>query len=381
MNDFSEVKNLIEAQGSAWATFKKSNDERFADLKSDVDSLAKEIGRAPLRGLFGESSSGTNAPEMKAFNVFVRTGTDAREQKSMSIGSDPDGGYLVPSPMHNQIMSVMKEMSPVRGLARIVDMGPGSTTSFVVSRGGTGASWVGETASRAATDTPALANTTIELCELYALPMLTQRLLDDSGFDVGAWMTAELAERFAEVEGQAFIDGNGIAQPRGLFTYTTAATADSSRTWGQFEHVNSGANGSFHTDKGDKLITLVMKLKPQYRQRASWLMSTEVLEDIRLLKEATTDRYIFEPSLAAGVPPTLLGYPVFVDDRMPALATGSLSCAFGDWQRAYTVVQRPPIRVLRDPYSTKGSVGFYSTMRTGGGAVDFNAAKFLRFAA
>ena len=367
--NLDQIASILDTQSEAFAEFKARQEQR-------LDQLELKAAR-PGAGVFGGTGA-MGAEETKAFKAWMRNG---QEQKAMSVGSDPAGGYLVPSPIHDSISKALKALSPMRGLARVIDMGEGSGTDFVHSRGGTGAAWTGETGARAETDSPELANINVPLCELYAQPSVTQKLLDDAGFDVEAWLTAELSEVFAETEGAAFISGDGIAKPRGLFTYTTAATADATRAWGTFEHVKSGANGAFHTDQGDKLITLLMKVKPAYRQRASWLMGTEVLEKIRLMKEGTTNRYLFEPSLQAGEPARLMGYPIVIDDRVPALGTGSLSLAFGDIASAYTIVQRQPIRMLRDPYTAKPYVRFYTTHRIGGGAVNFDAVKFLQFAA
>ena len=166
-----------------------------------------------------------------------------------------------------------------------------------------------------------------------------------------------------------------------MFAYGTAATGDDSRAWGTFEHVLTGANGDFHTTKADPLQDLIGALKDQYLQNASWLMRREVRTKIRKLKEATSDRYLWEPGMQAGQPDRLLGYACKVDQYVPTLATGSLSLAFGDIKEAYTIVDRLGVRTLRDPYTAKPYVVFYSTKRTGGGAVNFEAVKFLKFSA
>jgi hypothetical protein len=215
----------------------------------------------------------------------------------------------------------------------------------------------------------------------FQLPLseAEQKILDDAAVNVESWLAGKVADKFARVEGAGFTTGTGVGQPRGLFAYTTAATGDDSRSWGQFEHVVTGANGAFHTTKADPLQDLLGAFKDQYLQRASWLMRREVRTAIRKMKEATSDRYLWEPSLQMGQPDRLLGYPARVDQYVPAIATGSLSLAFGDIAEAYTIVDRMGIRTLRDPFTAKPYVVFYSTKRTGGGAVNFEAVKFLKF--
>ena len=191
----------------------------------------------------------------------------------------------------------------------------------------------------------------------------------------------KVADKFARVEGTVFLQGSGTGKPRGLCSYNTAATADETRAWGVFEHVITGANADFHTTKGDPLQDLIGAFKDEYLQAASFLMRREVRTKIRKMKEATSDRYLWEPSLQAGQPDMLLGYAARVDQYMPALATGSLSLGFGDFRQAYTIVDRVGIRTLRDPFTNKPYIVFYSTKRTGGGAVNFEAVKFLKFTA
>ena len=215
---------------------------------------------------------------------------------------------------------------------------------------------------------------------MYASPKVTQTLLDDSAVDIESWLAMKVADKFARVEGTAFLQGNGAGKPHGLCAYSTAATADETRAWGVFEHVITGANGDFHTTKGDPLQDLIGAFKDEYLQAASFLMRREVRTKIRKLKEATSDRYLWEPSLQAGQPDMLLGYAARIDQYIPALATGSLSLGFGDFRKAYTIVDRVGIRTLRDPFTDKPFVKFYTTKRVGGDVVNFEAIKLMKFA-
>jgi len=434
MSDLSEVKNLIEEQGRAWEEFKRTNDElikakadgkAIADIeaklanmtaaldesKTRADELFEEIKASKRPSLGGGESDmqkeaksfndalradmqskGRPAAEISvdayaqyksAFVNLVRHGDlerlSADERKALSAGSDPDGGYLLPTPTVGRIVSKVYEQSVMRQIANVQ---PISTDALegVVDNGDAGAGWVSETGTRSETTTPQVGKWRIEAHEMYAEPRVTQKLLDDAAVDVEMWLAGKIADKFARVEGTAFWSGTGTGQPRGLATYTTAATGDDSRAWGQFEHVKSGANGDFHTTKADPLQDLIGAMRDQYLAAAVFVMRREVRTKLRKLKEATSDRYLWEPSLQAGQPDRLLGYPVRIDQYMPALTTDSLSLAFGDFAEAYTIVDRLGIRTLRDPYTAKPYVKFYSTRRVGGGAVNFEAAKFLKFA-
>lgn len=214
------------------------------------------------------------------------------------------------------------------------------------------------------------------------MPSITQQLLDDNAFDLGNWLVEELGDAFGDAEADAFINGNGVARPRGLFTYDVVSTADSTRAHDKFQYVATGGAGAFSaSNPSDALITLVYTLKAQYRQNAVWLMSSEVAQAVRKFKSTTTNEYLWQPSTQAGQPSTLLGYAVYEDETIPAIAANSLSCAFGDFSRAYTVTDRNTA-LLRDPYTNKPFVNFYATKRLGGGGGrDTRAVKFLKFSA
>lgn len=436
MTDILEIKSLIEAQGKAWEEHKKTNDEllkakaegkavadleaklakisdemdKLAELKADFDKFIIESQRpgaskgdenteaeckqwnAMLRADFqskgrsipAEVSVDAYAQYKSAFYSLVRHGDierlSADERKALSAGSDPDGGYLLPTPTVGRMVKKVYEQSTMRQLANVLAISTDALEG-IVDNDEADAGWVSEMGARNDTDTPQVGKYRIEAHEMYAQPKVTQKLIDDAATDVEAWLADKVADKFARVEGNAFWNGNGVGQPRGLAAYTTAATGDGSRAWGTFEHVLTGANGDFHTTKADPLQDLLGAFKDQYLQNAAFAMRREVRTKIRKLKEATSDRYLWEPSLQAGQPDRLLGYPVRIDQYIPAITTGSLSLAFGDFREAYTIVDRIGVRTLRDPYTAKPYILFYSTKRTGGGATNFESVKFLKFSA
>lgn len=383
--DLVDVKNLIEDQGRDWQEFKgrndarhKSNEDALRDLKAEFESAVKVMNRAGVSGL--QPGSSANSPEMKAFDVFARTGRELPELKAMNAGDDAAGGYLVPEHIELTLTKYLREISPMRRLARVVNTEV-SQYSFPHSTGGTGYTWVGEEGSRPETAAPGLKMVDVPVKEVYASPKITQKLLDDNAFNLETWLVDELSEAFGDGEGDAFINGDGVLKPRGLFTYTAVSTADASRAHDEFQYIPTGGAGDWAgSNPSDALITLIHAVKPRYRRSSSWLLSPEVLEDIRKFKDGQGN-YLWQPSAQAGQPSMLLGYPVEEDENLPAIGSNSLSAAFGDFSRAYTIVDRRT-SFLRDPYTAKPYVVFYSTKRVGGGgARDTRAVKFLKFAA
>lgn len=433
--DISEVKRLIEDQGRAWEEFKKTNDEAIkakadgkavGDLEAKLANISEQLDKVEdLKSQFdafvlksqrpgaGEGKADELAAEAKSWNAMLRADfqskgrpvpaeigaeeyaqyksaffsmvrhgdlerLSAEERKALSAGSDPDGGYLLPTPTVGRMVKKVYEQSVMRQLANVVSISTDSLEG-IVDNDEADAGWVSEIGTRTETDTPQVGKYRIEAHEMYASPKATQKLIDDAATDIESWLADKVADKFARVEGNAFLNGTGVGQPRGLCTYSMAATADSSRAWGVFEMVKSGANGTFHSTKADVLQDLIGAFKDQYLQNAVFLMRREVRTAIRKMKEATSDRYLWEPSLQAGQPDRLLGYPARIDQYMPALATGSKSLAFGDFREAFTIVDRIGVRTLRDPYTAKPYVVFYSTKRCGSGAVNFEAVKFISF--
>jgi HK97 family phage major capsid protein len=198
-------------------------------------------------------------------------------------------------------------------------------------------------------------------------------------FDIESWLASEVAVEFAEEEGAAFITGNGVKKPRGILGYTPVANAN--YAWGSVGFVASGAAGAFVAapNGGDCLISLQHSLKSGYRNNGTFMMNDLTFEAVRKLKDSN-GAYIWRPGIEAGSADTLLGKPVSVDDNMPDIAANSYSIAFGDFQRGYIITDRMGARVLRDPYTNKPFVHFYTTKRVGGGIQDFAAIKLLKFA-
>ena len=404
--DMSEVKGLIEAQGRAFEEFKRVNDERIeavkkgngvADLEAKLatmsdamsrieaekQALEARVNKIGLSGVGEGKGDDAKAEHKSAYMKWLRKGVDSGlaelEAKALNITTDADGGYAVPEEIDRDIQQTLLDISPVRSVATVRQI---STSDYkkLVSRRGAASGWVDEDDGRAATNTPTLAQVTPFMGEIYANPQATQTMLDDVFFDAESWLAGEIADEFAYQEGVAFITGNGTKKPKGFLAYSTAATADSGRAFGTLQHVLSGADGAFVAapNGGDCLITTVQSLKSGHRPGAVWMMNSLTLAAVRKLKDGDGN-YLWRPGLEAGAPSSILGYRVVEAEGMPDLAADSLSIVFGNFRAGYLIVDRVGVRTLRDPYSNKPYVGFYTTKRVGGAVVDSEAIKVVKF--
>jgi len=388
----------------AFEAFKDGNDERLAQLerrlsadavttdkvdrlnraldetKRVVDDLALKSARPHLGG--PAPRSGASLQHKAAFDAYVRKGeaTQLRdlEAKALSVGSDPDGGFLVPDELERAVNRGVRNVSPIRAIAGIRRVS-GSVYKKPFAITGAESGWIAETAARPETDTPILAELSFPTMELYAMPAATSALLDDSAVDIDEWIADEVRDSFAQQEGTAFVTGNGTAKPKGFLDYTKVDNG--SWSWGNIGFVKTGVNGAFaSTDPGDKLIDLVYAVKSGYRSNGTFVFNRAVQAVIRKMKDGDGN-YLWQPAAKAGDASTLMGFAIAESEDMPNLATDSYSVAFGDFRRGYLIVDRAGIRILRDPYSSKPYVLFYTTKRVGGGVQDFDAIKLLKFAA
>jgi HK97 family phage major capsid protein len=435
-----EIKTLIEQQGKAFEAFKethaelKKNDvvtaekleriekslddavETKAKLETAIKAEQKEREDLELRLAKMGKGFGDDAKfdlEVKQFNVMLKssaadrqtayTPVDAEgyraykaafeafmkkdgrlltadEIKTLSAGSDPDGGYLVTPDTAGRMVMKIYETSEVRQIASIQSIST-DRLEGIEDLGEAGAGYAGEQNQGSDTTTPQLGKWTIPVWIIDTEPKATQSILDDANVDVEAWLAGKVADKFARFENAEFVAG--ATKIRGFTSYTTAADSGAGVTWGSMGYVATGTSGDFGSTvatTGDKLIDVVGVLKQGYLANARWVTNRAVLTKIRKFKiAATTDAYMWQPGLQAGQPETILGYPVSRMEDMPALGSNSLSLAFGDFRTAYQIVDRIGIRVLRDPYTAKPYVKFYTTKRTGGGVVNFEAVKFLKF--
>jgi len=322
----------------------------------------------------------------QAFNYYLRRGDKSLNndiKNSLSVGSDPDGGQWVPASTANRVITRLFETSPVRQLADVMTIGTDRLEIPKDVDEATSGGWVGETQSRSTTATPKVGLHEIPVHEQYAQPQTTQKMLDDAQFDIDGWLSNKIANILLRTENAGFVNGNGVMKPRGFLNYSSSATTseDASRAWGKLQYVFTGKDGGFKaagSGPADCLIQLQQKLKSQYRQGAVFTMNRFTKATIRTLKNSNDDYYLI-PDLSGNGRDTLLGFPVVEFDDMPDIASKSFSVAFGNFGEGYQIVDRIGIRVLRDPFTNKPYVKFYTTKRVGGDVVNFDALKLLRF--
>jgi HK97 family phage major capsid protein len=306
------------------------------------------------------------------------TGLKSLEGKALAVSTNvgADGGFLVPEETEREIGRRLAVVSPLRAIAGHREVsGNVYRKPFLVT--GAASGWVAETAERTETASPTLAEIAFPTMELYAMPAATASLLDDAVVDLDQWISSEVEAAFAEQEGTALVTGNGTNKPKGFLDYTKVAEA--SWVWGQIGYIATGVSGALPaSNASDVLIDTVYALKAGYRQNATWVMNRKTQASIRKLKDADGN-YLWQPPAAPGNRAMLMGFPLVEAEDMPDAAADATPIAFGDFSRGYLVVDRTGVRVLRDPYTAKPYVLFYTTKRVGGGVQDFDAIKLLKY--
>ena len=374
--DVSELKGLFEEQFRAFEAFKAENDrqqgangETLETLNRRLDEIETALNRS-ARGPAETPERTAENPEARAYFEYLRHGTrdepnpanralSREEMKSLTVGNDPAAGYLAPAEFAREIIKGEVEFSPLRNWARVRET---SRNALQIPRrtGTFGAVWVAEQATRAETEGLTYGLEDIPTHEMYALVDVSQQMLEDSEFDLEAELRMEFAEQFAVTEGAGFVDGNGVGRPEGLL-----ANAEVAETVSGSATSIADANG-----QADGLISLWHSIKTGYAIRGAWLLNRATLAAVRKLKD-DQKQYIWQPGVAAGQPNTILGSPYVELPDMPDVAANATPIVFGDLRRAYTVVDRVQLSVLRDPFTqaTAGKIRFIARRRVGGQVV------------
>jgi HK97 family phage major capsid protein len=377
-----EVKNALAGFLGEFKTFQADIRTKLKDTESQLAMLSAKsiaVSRAPLSGAVDHE-----APHKKAFSAYLRSGDDdgfrhlGVEGKSLNTQVAAEGGYLVDPQTAAEIVGVLRSSASVRAIANVVTV-EATTFDVLVDHTEIGAGWASETAATAETDTPRVERIQIPLHELAAMPKASQRLLDDTAFDVEGWLAQRIADKFSRAEAAAFVSGDGNEKPTGFLTYPKVDNV--TWIWGSLGYVPTGETGDFSaSDPADAIVDLVYALGARYRANAAFVMNSKTAGAVRKMKDAD-GRFLWSDSLAAAEPARLMGYPVLIAEDMPDIAQGAFAIAFGDFRAGYTIAERPDLRILRDPFSAKPYVLFYATKRVGGDVSDFAAIKLLKFAA
>jgi HK97 family phage major capsid protein len=293
------------------------------------------------------------------------------QSKSLSVNAKEDGGYLVTSQLSKKITTLLQEQSIIRQLASSETI---STDSLEILEdlGTLGAGWVTEVQNRPDTDTTQFGMKKIMVHELYAQPKATQKLIDDARIDIEKWLCQKLVEVFSAKENDSFINGDGVGKPRGMLNYAAG------KEWGTIERIKS-ADKALITP--ESIFKLYHALRENYAAKSAFILSPSALQEVRMLKDSTSGRYLCTPSLNDKAPATLMGRPIYVCAHLPELAPNSTPVIFADFSAAYKIVDRFGLRIMRDPFTDKPFVKFYATKRVGGDVVNFKAIKLLQISA
>lgn len=360
---FADVKTTIQ-------DYHKKMDQKIKDLKGEFSNMIQHqnlYGKSNTMPCFKMQSNTIFRDE--GFMEFIKTGL---YQKSLST-SDESGGYLVAYPTQEFIAQSMMMLGSIRSHAKVSTIS-GDHLDVMVDRLQSDAGWVSEKEDRRETKTPTLKCQRIHAHEIYAKPMISQKLLDDAYLDVEAWIAEHIAHAMLRLENLSFVHGDGLGKPKGFLTYPKVPVGQG--TFGAIECVKSGRDGGISSI--DVFYQAIEAMKPEYLEGAIWYMSRSCLTQIRRLK-SSDGMPLWQPSLIQGEPSLFLGFPVILSDEMPIVKEGnpSDSVVLSHFKRAYQIVDRQDLRLLRDPFTSKPFVEFYATKRVGGDVVDFDAIKII----
>ena len=395
MDDAIEAKNKLEAAIQAERKEREDLEARLnrkgatassvealmlGDFNRQLKRRREELRKPVLADLDEQQYADYKSAQNNYFRIGDK-GMSAEELKTMQISIDPDGGYLVTPDIAGRMIKKLYETSPIRQIASVSNTSKDKVEG-VEDLDEAGAGYAGERATSGNTDTPQVGKWEIPIANIDTEPKATTNLLDDADVDIEAWLANKVSDKIGRFENAEFCTGvGGPNKIQGITTVTTAADTGSGVAWGSLGFVKTAANGAFNgTNPADKIFDLIGLLKEAYLQNARFLTRREVITLMRKFKD-TAGNYLWQPSLILGNPESFAGYPITRAEDMPALSTNGFSMAFGDFREGFQIYDRQGIRVLRDPFTAKPYVKFYTTKRTGGGVLNYEAIKLLQFAA
>lgn len=376
-----EAKSAAQEFLSDFKIFKQDVTKQMNALNTRVEHMDRKSVEARRPALATAASE--RQPHQKAINAYIRRGDEdpikslGLDTKSLNTAVNAEGGFLVDPQTAAMVENVLLSGASIRALSRVVQVEAGAY-DVLVDHGEVGTGWISEGSTAGIdADVTAIDRISVQLHELSAAPMASQRILDDAAFDVELWLSERIADQFLRDESEAFVSGTGVNQPSGFLTKTLVA--DDSWSWGNLGYIPTGTDGAFDlNDPADALVSLIYTLGAEYRANAAFVMNSKTAGEVRKMKDAQ-GRFLWIEGISVEQPARLLGYPVQIVEAMPDIASDEAAIAFGDFGRGYTIAERPDIRLLRDPYSARPNVVFFATKRVGGDVTDYAAIKLLRF--
>jgi HK97 family phage major capsid protein len=380
MADLNEISKLA----TAFEEFKNTNDDRIAQierkgsadyvttdklekLNADLSALQASVADvAKKSNRIGASDAQAADEEYKSvWDKWARKGDryEAELEAKALVTNDTTGGFLVPKTVEAGIRADLRTISPIRSEANVIQTSNDRYT-FLTNKRGLTTGWVGETDPRPETATPTLVETTLPGGEIYANPAVSQRALDDSQFNLEAWLQTEIVNEMAIAENKAFVNGDGVNKPKGFLTETGLNT------------IKTGAAAALPAG-ADYMFTMIYAMDSAYRAGAKFYSSGAVSASLRTVKDSTGN-YLWQPSLVLGQPASIAGYAHVELEDMDAIAAGKTPLAFANMKQGYTIADRIGVRTLRDPYTHKPFVHFYATKRVSGMVTDAKAFVVLK---
>lgn len=335
----------------------------LSDLEAAMALQARKLEAAATIGTGGRIIPDTEYSQN--FTAYARGGGEAI-QASLKKTPDSDGGYLAPIEWDRTITDKLKIVSPGRSVFGIQTV-TGQGFRKVFNLRGQASGWVGETAARPESGTSAFGVMTYNFGELYANPAITQQMLDDAEVDVETWLAGEVDTEFGFQESVAFISGSGVDRPTGLLTYVTGGANAAVHPFGSVK-LTASANAALLND-AQTIINLIYGLPTELGQNASFIANRNTIKVIRSFKDGQGN-YLWQPNFQSGEPATIAGYKSMEYAAMPDIAANSVPVLFGDFSRGYGIFDRKGTTVLRDPFTNKPFVHFYTTKRVGGGLLN-----------
>lgn len=349
------------------------------DIRKEQESLDKFNLMRKSKGMNNDIGMEEYIDYKNAVNAYFRTKDEKmlspENLKALQVGVDPNGGYTVFPEISSQMEMRLFESDPIRQLASVQGIST-DALEMIEDYDELNVGWEGETAANGETSTPKFNKIRISTDTMAARPRATQTLLDDSSINIESWLSNKLADKFGRFESAAFVSGDGVSKPRGFLTYNNYTTAGTDE-FGKIEQIPVGTPAN--TIDADKLINMRYSLIEQYLNRGTWLMNRLTVRDILKLKDGMGN-YLWQPGLSANSPSMLLGLPVRMSTTMPTVAANALSLALADWASAYQIVDRIGMYILRDPYTQKPFVEFYTRRRVGGAVKNFQSIKIGKIA-